>query len=105
MAGKARGLTMARLRTLKPEFFTHEQLCELSPLHRLLYEGLWCYADRVGRLEDRPRFLKTVILPNDACNVEPKLDDLERSGFIHRYEVDGRRFIHIPAFLRHQKTH
>ncbi len=96
---------MPRLRTLKPEFFTHESLCELSPLHRLLYEGTWCYADREGRLEDRPRYLKTVILPYDIADVDAMLDDLAARGFIIRYVVDGKRYIFIPAFLRHQKPH
>ena len=96
---------MARLRTLKPEFFTHELLGELSPLHRLLYQGLWCYADREGRLEDRHRYLKTVILPYDSCDVDAMLGDLEVKGFILRYIVGGRRLISIPAFVRHQKPH
>lgn len=96
---------MARLRTLKPEFFTHELLAELSPLHRLLYAGLWCHADREGRLEDRPRYLKTVILPYDDCDVDRMLADLQRQGFVVRYVANGRHCIHIPAFLRHQNPH
>lgn len=96
---------MPRLRTLKAEFFTHELLCELSPLHRLLYEGLWCYADRAGRLEDRPRYLKTVVLPYDACDVDSMLTDLHSKGFVVRYQAEGKRCIAIPGFLRHQKPH
>lgn len=96
---------MARLRTLKPEFFTHELLCELTPLHRLLYEGLWCYADRDGRLEDRPRYLKTVVLPYDACDVDSMLADLHAKGFVVRYQANGKHCIAIPAFPRHQKPH
>lgn len=96
---------MPRLRTLKPEFFTHELLAEVSPLHRILYAGLWCHADREGRLEDRPRYLKTVILPYDECPVDVMLEDLQRMGFIVRYEIDGVRCIHIPAFLKHQNPH
>lgn len=96
---------MARLRTLKPEFFTHELLAELGPLHRLLYAGLWCHADREGRLEDRPRYLKTVILPYDACDVDRMLSDLEGKGFIRRYEGEGKRCIYIPTFHTHQNPH
>lgn len=96
---------MPRLRTLKPAFFTHEVLAELSPLHRLLYQGLWCHADRAGRLEDRPRYLKTVILPYDDCNVDAMLDELQSRGFVLRYVVDGVRLLAIPTFLKHQKPH
>ncbi len=59
---------MARTRQISPKFFKHEDLCALSPLHRLLFEGMWCEADREGRLEDRPRRLKAEILPFDNCN-------------------------------------
>lgn len=96
---------MPRLRTLKPEFFTHEVLAELSPLHRLLYAGLWCHADREGRLKDRPRYLRTVILPYDDCDVEALLVGLQSRGFIVRYEVGGIRYIAIPTFPEHQKPH
>jgi hypothetical protein len=98
-------VAVPRLRTLKPEFFTHEVLGELSPLHRLLYQGLWCYADREGRLEEKARFLKTVILPYDDCDIPKMLLDLEANGFIVRYESDDKRLIAIPAFLEHQKPH
>jgi hypothetical protein len=96
---------VARLRTLKPEFFTHELLAELSPLDRLFYQGLWCYADREGRLEDRPKYLKTVILPYDDHDADAALSRIASKGFIVRYVVGERRLIAIPAFMRHQKPH
>lgn len=96
---------MARLRTLKPSFFTHEVLAELSPLHRLLFQGLWCYADREGRLEDRPRFLKTVVLPYDDCDVDKMLWDLAERGFIIRYQSGAQRLIQVAGFAKHQKPH
>lgn len=96
---------MARLRTLKPSFFTHDVLAELSPLHRLLFQGLWCHADREGRLEDRPRFLKTVILPYDDGDVDAMLDGLVEHGFIVRYQAESQRLIAILNFTKHQKPH
>lgn len=90
---------------MKPSFFTHEVLAELSPLHRILFQGLWCHADREGALEDRPRLLKTVILPYDECDIDQMLGDLADRGFIVRYETDGRRLVWIPQFDKHQKPH
>ena len=52
---------MARIRSLKPEFFKDEDLALLPFEARILYSGLWCYADREGRLEDRPKYLKADI--------------------------------------------
>lgn len=50
---RRRGRVMARIRTIKPEFFTSEDIVSLSPLARLFYVSLWCEADREGRLDWR----------------------------------------------------
>lgn len=98
---------MARARNIKPSFFTNEYLSELQPLARLLFIGLWCYADREGRLEDRPKRLKVDILPYDNCEIDKLLNSLANSpdGFITRYEADGRRYIQITNFAKHQNPH
>jgi hypothetical protein len=96
---------MPRMRTLKPSFFSNDQLAEVHPLGRLLFEGLWCMADREGRLEDRPKRIKAEVLPYDNCNIDRLLDDLEHRGFILRYEVDANRYIQVLAFGKHQNPH
>lgn len=96
---------MPRMRSIKPEFFTDAELCDLPPLHRILFAGLWCHEDRNGCVEDKPKELKVKILPYDACNVDSMLQDLADAGFIIRYEVNGERFICTPAFKEHQRPH
>lgn len=96
---------MPRLRTLKPSFFTNDLLAEVPPLGRLLFAGLWCQADREGRLEDRPRRLKAEVLPYDDCDVDALLNDLAARGFIVRYAVADSRYIAIPKFEAHQSPH
>jgi hypothetical protein len=98
-------VVMARMRTLKPQFFLNEGLAEIEPLGRLLFQGLWCLADRVGRLEDRPRRIKAEVLPYDDADVEALLDRLHQRGFIQRYEVAGGRYIVISTFTKHQSPH
>lgn len=94
---------MARARVLKPSFFLNTELADRHPLARLLFAGLWCHADRSGRLEDNPKKLKVIILPYDNCDIEKLLDSL--SGFIVRYEVDQKRYIQIVNFEKHQHPH
>jgi len=98
---------MARTRNVKPAYFKNEDLAELPPLARILFAGLWCWADREGRLEDRPKRLKAEILPYDVCDVNSLLTLLADSPgkFIVRYEADGARYISIPQFLTHQNPH
>lgn len=95
-----------RIRTIKPEAFTDEDLWDLEvetglPIFRA-FTGLWCYADREGRFEWRPRPLKAAVLPYWDGDVAPVLDALERGGFIRRYVVDGVTYGFIPGFLKHQ---
>jgi hypothetical protein len=96
---------MPRMRTLKPTFFSNDQLAEVHPLGRLLFQGLWCMADREGRLEDRPKRIKAEVLPYDNANVERLLCDLEARGFILRYCIGEDRFIQVRNFAKHQNPH
>ena len=97
---------MARTRYLKPEFFSNEQLADLDPLTRLLFAGLWCWSDREGRLEDRPRRIQAEILPYESsAKAEEMLAALATAGFILRYEVDGAKYIQIANFTKHQRPH
>jgi hypothetical protein len=93
---------MARIRTIKPEFFTSEDIVSLTPLARLFYVSLWCEADREGRFEWKPRTLKMRYLPADDCDVEALGKELIDAGMVATYQVDGRTFAHIPGFTRHQ---
>lgn len=91
-----------RIRNVRPEFFTDEDLADLAPEVRLLFVGLWCLADWEGRLEDRPRRIKRQLFPSDAFDIEAGLEDLVRIGSIVRYEVGGTRVVWIRNFRRYQ---
>jgi hypothetical protein len=96
---------MARARNIKPGFFKNELLAELPISTRLIFIGLWCLADREGRLENRPKRIKLELLPFDSVDVGQALDELEQHGFIERYEASGLQVIHILNFSKHQSPH
>jgi hypothetical protein len=96
---------MARIRTIKPQFFTSEDVTALEPLARLLFVGLFTECDRDGRVEDRPRTLKMRLLPEDACDVDALLWSLVDGGLIRRYEAEGKQIIQVKGFEKHQKPH
>lgn len=93
---------MARIRTIKPTYFTSEDIVGLTPLARLLYIAIWLEADREGRLEWRPRTLKLRYLPGDDCSVEDLSAELVNAGLVVPYEVDGQQLAYIPTFTKHQ---
>lgn len=98
---------MARIRSIKPEFFMHDGLAELPPLHRLLFIGIWTQADREGRLEDRPARIKAAVLPYDEADVDAMLWNLaeHRERFVVRYEASGVRYLQVTGFAAHQQPH
>lgn len=93
---------MARIRTIKPEFFTSEDIVSVTPLARLFYVSLWCESDREGRLEWKPGTFKMRYLPGDACDVAALAGELVGRGLLHLYEVEGKRYALIPTFKKHQ---
>lgn len=96
---------MARARNIKPGFFKNENLCELAAMDRLLFAGLWCLADREGRLENRPKKIKMELFPCDNYDVESGLQNLEQAGFIKTYKVEHFSVIQVVNFLIHQVPH
>lgn len=99
---------MARIRTIKPEFFRHEGLQDLEINHAkeypmLVFAGLWTLSDKEGRFEWRPRQIKLDILPFLKFDMDQTLKLLSDNGFIEKYEVDGKHYGLIPSFSDHQR--
>jgi len=95
-----------RIRNIRPEITTHEDLADLPREVRLCFIYLWMALDREGRAEDRPRRLRADLFPHDEDVTADVLDGwlgtLAAAGFVVRYEVDGARYLAVPSFPRHQ---
>lgn len=97
---------MARIRTIKPEFWQDERVAALSPLARLLFVGLWNLADDEGRLRGHPALIRGALFPYDdprSLDVGALLDELVEAGRVQAYEADGERFLWVRHFRQHQK--
>jgi len=95
---------MARIRYIKPEIGTDEELAEVSIAARFLFVMLPTHCDKSGRMEDSPRRLKLQTFPWDDVNVDVLLNELD-PRFIIRYEVEGKRFLQVRQFSKHQRPH
>jgi hypothetical protein len=95
-----------RARNLKPSVFKNDLLAPADPLYTLIFEGLWCMADREGRLEDKPVKIHIEVNPcRPFETTERSLTWLTENGFIVRYQVGQSRYIQVVTFKDHQNPH
>lgn len=101
---------MPRIRYLKPDFFTDEDLGNLPFQTRLTFAGLWVHADKAGRLEYRPKYLKAMIFPYDAVKIEKEIETLSNGKsngkpFVQFYTIENRQYLQIMNWDKHQRPH
>lgn len=97
---------MARIRTIKPEFFTSLTVASLPVETRLTFIGLWTHVDDEGRCVDDARLIKAAVWPLDdrvASDVENDLRALTESSLIARYTVNGRSYLAVQNWAEHQR--
>lgn len=98
---------MARMRSIKPEFWADQDLTRLPRDVRLLYVALWNQCDEQSRMQGDPRLVKSWCFPLDddvtAAVIDGWLDVLVAAGKVVRYEMDGSQYLHLPKLPAHQK--
>jgi hypothetical protein len=100
---------VARIRSIKPEFFTSETLARVPKSARLTFIGLWTYVDDNGVGPDNFRLITAALYPLEEdvsgtlADVIEELRTLENVGVIQRYSVAGKRFLFIKSWDEHQK--
>lgn len=94
---------MARIRSVKPEFWTDEKVVELSFPARLLFIGLWNFADDDGRMVYSPKRIKMQVFPADSIDVSELVGEIQRNGMVQVYVVEGVEYLQINNFAKHQK--
>lgn len=95
---------MARIRTIKPEIWTDEKFVELSAWARLLFIGLWNFADDDGRMEFSPKSIKMKIFPADSVEITELFGELRRENLVNVYAVDNKEYLQVVGFAKHQKV-
>lgn len=96
---------MARIRSIKPEFFHHEGLSSCTPHARLLFVAMLQLADRSGRFRWIPMQVHAHAFPHEpALDVQALAAELEGIGCIRTYSVRGKRFVDVENFTKHQKV-
>lgn len=96
---------MARIRSIKPEFWTNERVLSCSTNARLLFIGMWNFADDKGRIPFSPKMLKAQIFPGDDFvpgDIAGMIGELSTNGLVSAYFVDEKGYLEILGWA-HQK--
>ena len=100
-----------RIRSIKPEFWRSEDISSLDIPDRLLFIGLWSYVDDNGVGQDRESLVAADLFADDLsrdpretlARVSGGLERLSEAGRIVRYTVDGRAYLAVTNWERHQR--
>ena len=97
---------MARIRSIKPEFWASEQIGDCSSNARLLFIGIWNFADDRGVYPEKPKQLKAHVFPFDditGAQVSGWIGELLRVGLLRRIEDKGILYLVVTGWKTHQK--
>ena len=96
---------MARIRSIKPEFWTSGQVLECSLNARLMFLGMWNFADDYGRMPFSPKSIKAQIFPADDIpldTIRGMILELSANGLVLIYAIDGKEYLEITGW-KHQR--
>lgn len=99
---------MARIRTIKPDFFTSDTVSALPLRARLTWIGLWTHCDDYGRCRDNVKLIKAAVWPQDDVSIkdiEADLNTLADRRVILRYTVDDKNYLVVTNWDEHQRVH
>jgi hypothetical protein len=101
---------VARIRSIKPEFFTSEAIAALPLSARLTFIGLWTYVDDNGVGLDNELLITAAIWPLERDNLETlartreDLATLSRDGLVSRYRDSRKSYLYVTSWDEHQKV-
>jgi hypothetical protein len=97
---------MARIRTIKPSFWTDEKIGKLSWGARLLFIATWNLADDEGILLWNAQYLRGQVFTYDvhvsSAKIKALMQELIDKKLIEKYDVGEDAYAFVVHFLKHQ---
>tara|TARA_R110000824_G_scaffold14186_2_gene60631 strand:+ start:4583 stop:5530 length:948 start_codon:yes stop_codon:yes gene_type:complete len=87
---------------IKPEFWSSEDILELTIEARLFYIGFWNFCDDSGVLPDKPKSLKCNIYPAEVIDCKPIINSLVECNLLVRYKVGTETYLRVNKWHKHQ---
>ncbi|KTD66721.1 hypothetical protein Lste_2927 [Legionella steelei] len=97
---------MSRIRTVKPEFWTSEQILSCSLNARLLFIGMWNFCDDNGVHTASYVRLKTEVFPADdfsPAEIKKLINELIQNNLLCEYEEDNALYWMVTGWKKHQR--
>ena len=94
-------------RIIKESICTSENIDQLTAFEETVFIRLMVNADDYGRFDGRAKILSARLFP--LKNVTPEemsdaLDSLVNADLVTVYEVDGKPYVHLNSWEKHQQT-
>ena len=93
-------------RIIKESICTSESIDQLSAFHETVFYRLIVNCDDFGRMDARPKILAAKLFPLKdirASQMEEALRTLTSAELVSTYEVDGKPFLQMKTWNRHQQ--
>lgn len=98
---------MARIRTIKPDFWVDEKIGKLKIQERLLFIGLWNISDDQGCFKCSPAYIKGQLFPYDddlrIDTLKTWIESLINARLIVPFSFNEEGYYFIRTFDDHQK--
>ena len=98
---------MSRIRTIKPEFWTSEQVVNCSRDARLLFIGLWSFSDDAGAHPASFLRAKMEIFPGESDfttdHIKTLINELSKNELLREYIINNQSYWQITGWQKHQR--
>ena len=98
---------MSRNRTIPADFWTWEAVIDCKPMTRLLFIGLWNFADDFGVQPLRPRTIRMQVFPGDALDeqqMRAMIEELAARKLVRIYAIEGQEYLEIIDWQHIQRV-
>ena len=92
-----------KIRSVGPQFFSDEEVVQITMPARLLLVALSTLADDQGVFRWKPVQIKGLAFPMDGVDIYALLAELVSVDLVREFEADGSKFGAIRGWGRHQK--
>ena len=94
-------------RIIKESICTSDSIDQLTPFEETVFVRLMVNCDDFGRFDARPKILSAKLFPLKDIGVDEMrnaLSALVNADLVTVYEVDGKPYLHLNSWEKHQQT-